>query len=237
MKKIIKKIIEKLGYKISAIRFDPYPTNPLKKISEILKNKKPIVFDIGANAGSSIDQIISIYPHSIIHAFEPSPKSFFCLKQKYTKMNKISVYQMGVGRREYSSFLNENEFSDMNSFLNLGEQGWGKINKKTKVPICSLDAFTKNKKIKKIHFLKIDTQGFEMEVFKGAERLFKSNSIGLILFEATFSNIYIKAPRIDELLKFLLDRDFKVVNFYDVTHISKNIGWCDILMINQKFFK
>jgi len=226
-----------MGYEISAIRKDPYPTNPFYKVLEILKNTKVIVFDVGANTGSSIEQIKKNHTKSTIYAFEPSPRCISFLQKKYKHDNQVNIYQTGVGRREYYSYLNENECSDMNSFLSLGTQGWGKIKEKIKVPIVSLDFFTKNKKIEKVHLLKVDTQGFEMEVFKGAKGLFKKNAVGLVLFEVNFLDIYKKAPRFNELLTFFFHKNFKIVNLYDVTHISNCIGWCDILMINPKFFK
>src|SRR5258707_6529973 len=53
-----------------------------------------------------------------------------------------------------------------------------------KVPTITLDDFTEQNKIPSIDFLKIDVEGFELEVLKGAAGLLSSKRIKMILFEA-----------------------------------------------------
>ena len=46
------------------------------------KNKKILIFDVGANKGQSIERFINIFPNCIVHAFEPIRVEFEFLKKK-----------------------------------------------------------------------------------------------------------------------------------------------------------
>ena len=54
-------------------------------IKKVVTKKKPIVFDIGANKGQSIDGFRKLYPECFIHAFEPSKLEFDQLIINYKK--------------------------------------------------------------------------------------------------------------------------------------------------------
>jgi hypothetical protein len=81
------------------------------------------------------------------------------------------------------------------------------------VPIISLDNLCKDHSIEKIHFLKIDTEGFELEVLKGAANFIKENKIEVIQFEFNEMNIYSKV--------FLHDF-YKTLPNYNFHRLSKN---------------
>ena len=78
----------------------------------------------------------------------------------------------------------------MSSFLAPSEFAWGNVEKTTEVEVVTLDSFSVENNINFIHILKSDTQGYDLEVFKGAEGLMRQNQIGLIYCELIFSNMY-----------------------------------------------
>lgn len=68
---------------------------------------------------------------------------------------------------------------------------------------------------REIHFLKIDTEGAELEVLRGAEKQLQANVLG-IRAEANFLDIHAGAPLFGDVHRFLLEQGFELLNFdYD----------------------
>ena len=81
-KKLIKKIINSMGYNISKFN------NEIKNINfdELLKEKiqnNPVVFDVGANSGQSIMKYKKIFQNPTIHSFEPIKKEFEFISTRF----------------------------------------------------------------------------------------------------------------------------------------------------------
>jgi hypothetical protein len=131
--------------------------------------------------------------------------------------------------------LLENSNSDMSSFLPLSEMGWGTITNETPVLVRTIDQFCDEEGIDKIDVLKSDTQGFDLEVFKGAEESIRKKKIGLIYFEIIFADQYKKLPSFSESFDFLTARGFKLVSFYKIYYQRKLAGWTDALFVHESY--
>jgi hypothetical protein len=87
-----------------------------------------------------------------------------------------------------------------------------------------------------VDILKSDTQGYDLEVFKGAEQAMHRQQIGLVYFEFIFSDMYKKLPAFDEVFRHLIDRDFALVSIYEFHHQNRLAGWCDALFVNKTYY-
>lgn len=86
----------------------------------------PIVFDVGANVGQTIRKFRTYFENSEIHSFEPGIDTFEELKRNVAGVAGLHLVNCGLGaQREVKTFV-ENEFSDMSSFYEPGQAGWGK---------------------------------------------------------------------------------------------------------------
>ena len=74
----------------------------------------------------------------------------------------------------------------MSSFLSPGKEHWGEINNVTTVQVETLDNYCQRNSISKIDLLKIDTQGYDLEVLRGAKQMLSEHRI----IEITFIDIY-----------------------------------------------
>ena len=82
MKNLIQKLINFFGYKL--IKLPSANNSDFDDITKFLiDNPQPVVMDVGANIGQSIDRYKQIFKSPIIHSFEPSEKEFNYLKEKY----------------------------------------------------------------------------------------------------------------------------------------------------------
>ncbi len=215
---------------------DGIGADPFLDMQRFLKNQNaPVIFDVGANVGQSVDRFLRLFPESAIHSFEPSPTTYEKLQSHCSPFPNVKAWNYGVGREEAVLPFQENDNSDMSSFLSPSEFSWGKIIKTTDVPVITLDSFSKKQGIDFIHILKSDAQGYDFEVFKGAEGLMKENRIGLIYFEFIFSDMYKNLPRFHDVFRYLTENNFDLVAFYDSHFQNELVSWTDALFINKEY--
>jgi hypothetical protein len=123
----------------------------------------------------------------------------------------------------------------MSSFLAPERDCWGEIALRSQVKLETMDDYTSLNQISYVDILKIDTQGFELEVLKGAARMMREHRIRLIYAELIFSEMYEGMPRFDEILRFVLDRGFVLISMYEVFHRDGRAGWTDVLFLDPRF--
>jgi len=93
------------------------------------------------------------------------------------------------------------------------------IQDKYSVPIETLDAYCRDRKIGRIDILKIDTQGFEDECLAGAAELLQEGRIGMIKLEIMLHETYDKRTTFHAIEHFLLPHGYLL---YDISWIKKS---------------
>jgi FkbM family methyltransferase len=167
---------------------------------KIVTKKKPIIFDIGANKGQSIDGFRKLYPECFIHAFEPNKLEFDQLIINYKK--NILINNLGVGDKNihlnfymlkasaHSSFLKYKKgtpwLRDRAKYFNTASKKF--IISKKKVEVVTIDSYCKKNDINFIDILKIDTEGFDAKVLIGAKNMILKNRIKLIEIEISLDS-------------------------------------------------
>lgn len=227
----LKKLFFHLGYDFKKLN-TKIGHDPFKDINFILKYKSdPVVFDVGANTGQSITEIQNTFALASIHAFEPSPKAFSELLKKFPEKSipflKLNCTGLGAEAGEFTFF--ENASSDMSSFLPPGKKNWSRLDHTLKLKIQTLDHYCTEQNIKKINLLKIDTQGYEFEILKGARNMLTEGNIDLILMEIIFSEMYVGIPPFDQIYSFLTSHGYKLITFYQQHYQQDTLSWTDAL--------
>jgi FkbM family methyltransferase len=237
LKQSIRVLAAKLGYTISrrtTNQFGQYPFSDMKRF--VPANIHPLILDVGANVGQTVKRFKAEFSSSIIHSFEPSPDTFEELKKNTANDSGVFTWNCALGASvEKKTFL-ENTQSDMSSFLQLSETGWGSIHKQSIVDVMTIDRFLTVHQINHVDILKSDTQGYDFEVFKGAEQAMRNNRIGLIYFEFIFSDMYKSLPAFDEVFHHLISRNFLLVSIYEVRHQNNLASWADALFVNKEYY-
>ena len=235
IKKTIRRLVRRCGFDIRCRR-NGIGIDPFADMQLFLKGQKePVIFDVGANVGQSVDRFREAFPAPTIHSFEPSPSTYETLKTHCYELPGVRTWNYGVGSRNTTLAFQENEHSNMSSFLTPSEFCWGKVVRTTDVQVVTLDSFSREQKTEFIHILKSDTQGYDFEVFKGASELMKENRIGLIYFEFIFSDMYKDLPPFHDVFGYLSENGFALVTLYD-SHFQKElVSWTDALFINRDY--
>jgi FkbM family methyltransferase len=199
--------------------------------------KNPIIFDVGANEGQSIERFKSIFPKSIIHSFEPIKECYEKIIKIYDKKN-IFINNYALGDKECERFFYINKNTYTSSFFKINNKykelvNSDGINMSVKKKISTIDGYLALHKIKKIDILKIDTQGYELNILKGAKKSLK-NKIKFIELELILADYYKKKVKFYEIDKLLSENNFIL---YDMGNISydknKQLVWFDLLYLKK----
>ncbi len=199
-------------------------------------NDRPILMDVGGNVGQTVTKFRQIFPNGTIHSFEPGPTAFGQLLQNCGELPGVKLWNCAVGAQPGRTTLFENTATEMSSILPLSVQGWGEVARSPEVDVISLDLFAMENKIEFVDILKSDTQGFEDQVFAGADRLLREGRIGLIYFEVILSDMYEGLPTLDRLFGCLREHNYRLVAFYDVYYQDHLTGWTDVLFIHSSLY-
>ena len=232
LKIIADSIAHSLGYDI--VRRRDLGNDPFRDIKSLLTTPSPLIFDIGANKGQTTTRFKRVLPACNVHAFEPSPTTFAELQNNVSDKPGVQLWNCALGSSPSRLTFLENSRPRMSSFLPLSRMGGGVIERETEVDVDTVDNFAKQHSIEFIDILKSDTQGYDLEVLKGANDMLENNRIGMIYFEIIFSDMYKNLPRFDEIYAYLTDRGYKLVTFYRFHYQERLAGWTDALFISGK---
>jgi FkbM family methyltransferase len=202
-----------------------------------------IYFDVGANVGKFAKEVLNAYPQAQGYLFEPNPSSYQKLQSNH-ELSSAKKFNYGCGERnEVLKFYDRSDI-DGSSHASLYSEVISSIHKKSlveiQVEIIALDSFCKNMQISNIDFLKIDTEGHELAVLKGAGDLISNNLIKIIQFEFNEMNVISRTFMRDftsllsnyQLHRLLSDGmmklnncilDTEIFGFQNIVAVNKNI--------------
>lgn len=147
------------------------------------------ILDVGANLGIYSFAALAAQPNAIVHAFEPTPEIAAKLEAaaELNGVPNLHVHKAAVSNNNGYARLNrcrgDNGTNGGMNFIS----GDADEDDPSRVKTVRLDDFCDEYGINRIDLLKVDVQGHEFEVFKGAERLLKEGRIALIFFELSWA--------------------------------------------------
>lgn len=175
------------------------------------------VLDVGAHIGQSALQFRKEFPEAVVHSFEPTGSTVDIFK-KTVADDSVHVHQLAIGSslgRVEMHVSSDAEGSSMNSVgmthPHMLEQGM----MKEVVEMTTLDLWCNTARIEKVDFLKIDTEGHDLEVLKGAEGLLARQAIGLIDIEVGMNPSNTFHVPFNTVSEFLWARDMLLFGIYD----------------------
>ena len=167
-------------------------------LPNFIRKDKPVLFDIGAHRGLYSKMLRQAFSTSIIYCFEPNPILFGDLKQIndtchvfHTAMNdKTGPYNLYYSDSVSVPF-------DHTQLASGNREVYSKIYQSNNIKTIAcqadtVDNFCKTNGIDHIDFLKIDTEGNELNILKGARKLLETENIDVIQFEFNEMNILSK---------------------------------------------
>lgn len=158
--------------------------NLIKKCAPAHEHK--VVIDAGANIGDFTANILEKLGEKVtVHAFEPAKAVFQQLSARYATDHRVILNNCALGREsETRNLFGTGADTGMASLVkrDLAHLGMATAMQE-EVEVKRLSDYCVAASIDKIVLLKIDVEGFELEVLKGAEPLFANRQIQLCSFE------------------------------------------------------
>jgi FkbM family methyltransferase len=216
----------------------------IKKVVELVSlfnlQKNDSIIDIGSAFGNVGIYFATAFPMSKVYCFEPIKESFDKLLENTQPYSNIIPFNIAIGNpvgefeeaimhithNFYSSSILNIDNSNSNEYLSSAM----KEVKTENVKVASLDTMLQNNK-DYFNIMKIDVQGYELEVLKGAKKTLKSTKI--ILLEMQNHENYISAPSYHEIDLFLRESGFNLFDIIPSIYNNRRLYEWDAIYVNK----
>jgi len=183
-----------------------------------------LVIDVGANTGQSIDIFSKLNPECKIMAFEPTPKLFEKLKEKYSGNQNIHLFQMAISDKVGEKSFHENILHSSSSFEEL-DMNSKYLTKKSKVlgvkpneiikasypvKVTTLSDFIREHCNQPIDILKIDTEGHEYYCLMGLFNGTVDVNIRFIQLEMHNDDMYLNTNSFSKVVELLNKNGYNI---------------------------
>lgn len=220
------------------VRYFPYGYSVFYDIQRFSQKKNlNVLFDIGANVGQTANGLVQYFPKSSIYCFEPASKTFNILSQNFANYSNVKCIQRGMGSVSGSANIILHDNSELNTIVSNGPRENLKTGEEI-ILLDTVDEFAKSQNITHIDFLKMDVQGWEMEVLLGAEDLLRDKKIRFIYTEVGFRKGDRDMQHFSEINDYLENQGFWLCGFYDQFRWGDNkkyLGFANALYIQPEF--
>jgi len=160
----------------------------------------PVVFDVGANIGDYSLLLQRYLPAARVYAFEPAGSTYRQLLRHLAEaggQRNIKPYNMGFSDAEKTlelySYTVEGQEVSLLSSIDL-RQPTQVVDVRTsaseRIQVQTIDHFCEAEGIERIDFLKLDVEGHELAVLRGARRMLRDRLVTMLQFEFGPANIY-----------------------------------------------
>ncbi len=156
------------------------------------KKNISLCLDIGANIGS-YSKFLLDKTNSKVIGFEPLPFVFNKLQENLSNYSdRIILVNKGVGCKSepLTIFYNGSATAHASFCEEVNDITYFKNNEKLEIELTTIDDYCMENNIREIDFIKIDTEGFEKEVFEGAIKTFENIKPKFIQIEFNWHQLF-----------------------------------------------
>lgn len=210
------------GYWIHKISTLPVGTDLFVDIHKRINyGEMKTIFDVGASIGQTWALFRTNEPDAKVYCFEPISETFNLLRQKVGTDNKTKIENIALGNIKGEKIIRL--FEKCSPLNSLKEELMNNRNDAIEetVIIDTIDEYCKAKNITTIDFLKIDTEGYDLEVLRGAEEMLSNALVPFIYCEIGILKKNNRNTNFSELTDWLAERDY---HFFGLYQLVAN-GW------------
>jgi len=237
LKNLINLFLKKLNFKL--IRVVDQFSNSYRLVLSFKEKEIDYILDVGANEGQFVKELRFYGYEGNIISFEPILDAHKRLLQNSLKDDKWEIYKpIALGNKNRESVINISKNSVSSSIFEMKKEHLENAPNSMYVSKQSINEirleeifFDLDLKEKNL-FLKIDTQGYEYEVLKGAEEILKY--FKGIMVEVSLTNLYEGQKSWQEVLEFIQSKGF---NLWSIDRGFSNKKNGKTLQVDMCFFK
>lgn len=228
--KPLQRALLELGVEIRRHRPPGVGCDPFRDMRELSISENPVIFDVGANVGQTTFQFLETFKEPSIHAFEPG-LAFAQLSTGTAPLKSVRINNFAIGAHDRTALFRDNAASVLSSFLPRGKDGWNSEETDREVEVRTIDSYAAEFGIEEIDILKSDTQGYELEVLRGASSMLARRAIRMVYVEIVLTELYVGLPGLDQIFALLIKHGFRLVSFYNFNYQNGGLGWMDALFV------
>jgi FkbM family methyltransferase len=176
----------------------------VRKLIPRLDKPGAIVVDVGANEGDFTQVVLTHSSHLNVFGLEPHPQTFERLQQRFRNNDRVQAVNCAAGAMTASLPLYDYEdragSQNASLYKEYIEQTSSRKARSFTVTVRALDDLLRQER-ERICLVKIDVEGFELQVIKGAAAILSSSSLEAVILE--FNEMHVNAHT---FLKDLIDR-------------------------------
>ena len=213
----------------------------IDKSIEMLKKigiDNSIIVDVGGADGTTSKIFAKQFTSNKVYVFEPIKENFNQIIEKQKKYGNLIIYNKALGSSQLESKINIATRVTSSSIFNLNPDKSSTIfsndldnQRSEEISIITLDSIITEAAT--IGIIKLDVQGYELEVLKGAiSSLYKTK---IILLEMNNHNHYPGAPKYYEIDEFLRNNNFTLVDIFPSTKDRGRLKEWDSIYLNNKY--
>jgi FkbM family methyltransferase len=198
------------------------------------------IVDVGAGSGEFTTMFAKAYSNAKVYAFEPIVKNFEKVKKECNGLSNVILVNKALGSATGKTEINIASNIHASSIFEL------KTNEKRAlfsrhVELAGRESITIPRLddeipfSEKINILKLDVQGFEVEVLKGGINTLKNTSI--VVCEVSNHNHYVNGAKYFQLDELLRINGFSLFNFYPANVENEQICEWDSIYVSNEILK
>ena len=160
--------------------------------------------------GGTIDRFKEAYPAVTVHAFEPASDNLKTLRQRFAPDPHVNIHAMALGSTDGDGTLHLKKHTSTHSLIPLGECLGSEP-----VRIATMDTFCERERLQRVNYCKIDTEGGDLEVLRGASVLLSVQRIDFVQVETSIRHDTEYFAPLWEIDSFLDEKRYELFGFYE----------------------
>ncbi len=184
-RKVLRRWLRRAGLEVRSLRGMPFGVHWWDDMRFFPDGREiKTIFDVGANCGQTAAHVLEEFPGAEVYSFEPVEATFAHLAEFAARDPRVKPFRLALGTARGRAMMSADPKSGENTLVRSSERvQWSAA---TEVPVDTVAGFCADRGIARIDLLKIDTEGYEMEVLRGAEPMLDQGQIRFILAECDF---------------------------------------------------
>lgn len=199
-----------------------------------------VVLDVGANTGEWAATVAKCLPSAQVHCFEPQPACQQALLSLSKQNPRIQVHTMALGTQNGRLAMNANRFSPSSSLLRMTQRHvdlWPATADTDEIEVLVRCLDNETSSLGTGMFLKIDVQGYELQVLQGAIDTLARTT--LIVAEVLFESLYENQTGVAALIAYLDTQGFRLA---EVLHQHRPngdefIAYADLAFVSKSILR
>lgn len=206
-----------------------------------LLGARPLCFDVGANVGQTVFEIRRVLPGAVIHAFEPFGNTYAQLSAATHALPDVTPVQLALGAATGAVKVSPRAQSELNSLLGAqavdAAPGTAPGAHTETLRVDTIDRYCAAHKLPTIDVLKTDTEGYDLQVLRGAQALLAAQRIHFVYTEVSFLETNRQNTPFKPVFELLTAHGYCFLGLYEtysMHHFEEPNVFCNALFVSRR---